>query len=52
MQAYDKLPVTVRQALAQAGEQFSASQLYRLWRKGHTASELVQMIRGEDRYGT
>jgi hypothetical protein len=49
MQAYDRLPKTLRQALRDSGEQFSASQLFQLWRHGHkTCEELITMVRRED----
>ena len=50
MKAFDRLPKTLREALAASGEQFSASQILRLWRmEGSSCRELVAMIKAEDR---
>jgi hypothetical protein len=49
MQAFDKLPKTLRQALRESGEQFSAAQLFKLWRQGDSCAELIDMIKAEDR---
>lgn len=50
MTAYDKLPKTLRAALRESGEQFSASQLFKLWRSRQAScAELIAMIRTEDK---
>ena len=48
MLAYDQLPKTLRAALRSSGEQFSARQLFELWRGGASCAELVRLIRRED----
>ena len=51
MEAYDRLPKTLRQALRESGEQFSAAQLFRMWRSGRkTCAQLVAMIQREDKF--
>jgi hypothetical protein len=49
MQAFDRLPKTLRQALSESGEQFSATQIFKLWRKGEGCVELIKLIKAEDR---
>ena len=50
MKAYDQLPKTLRQALSASGEQFSASQILRLWQSRQASiAELIAMIEEEDR---
>jgi uncharacterized protein YjiS (DUF1127 family) len=50
MKAYDRLPKTLRQALRESGEQFSAWQLFQLWRsKRASCAELIAMVKQEDR---
>jgi Family of unknown function (DUF6525) len=50
MRAYDRLPKTLRKALCDSGEQFSALQLFKLWRTGKPCVELVAMVKQEDRW--
>jgi hypothetical protein len=47
MAAYDKLPEAVREVLRNSGEQFSASQLLKLLRKGVSSAELIRMMEYE-----
>ena len=49
MQAYDQLPKTLREALSNSGEQFSASQMLNMLKRGHSCAELIAAIEGEDR---
>lgn len=50
MAAYDQLPKTLRAALRNSGEQFSAWQLLQMWRSRQASCrELVAMIKREDR---
>ena len=50
MKAFDRLPKSLRAALAASGEQFSATQILRLWRqRGSSVRELCKMIKAEDR---
>ena len=49
MTAFDRLPKSLRHALANAGEQFSATQVRLLLRKGRRVSEVRDMIASQDR---
>ena len=51
MQAYDRLPKALREALSNSGEQFSASQMLKMLKRGHSCAELVAMIEQEDQHG-
>jgi hypothetical protein len=50
MRAYDRLPKTLRQALRESGEQFSALQLFKMWRAGEPCVELIALVKQEDRW--
>ena len=50
MTAFDQLPVELRQALARAGDQFSASFIFHaLMSKRATCAELIDLIAEQDR---